>query len=234
MLARWPNTEVYDAKYVAYSPKPIDVSTHETSTSPVPKLTHGTGCRAAAPYRTVNPTPTDSTAAAISHLTRNDSTASTPCTSPVSSGAKRTIATAATTHTPITAPSASERGSSSRSPRRRWYPYTWSSAPIATRVAADSSQSVTPSPIVSHQSCFWLSTCLTVSSTSLNATSEACFLNSGATSLFQTSSRWRKPSTASRKSRNGTSAKTTRNAIALAKVARPCCRKAPTTSLVSA
>ena len=50
------------------------------------------------------------------------------------------------------------------------------------RVAADSSQSVRASPIVSHQSCFWLSTWLTVSSTSLKAASEAFFWSSGATS----------------------------------------------------
>ena len=87
---------------------------------------------------------------------------------------------------------------------------------------------------MSHQSCFWLSTCLTVSSISLKATSEAFFLSSGATSLLQTSSRSRNPISASRKRRNGTSASTTRKAIALAKFARSFSRNARSPSLVSA
>jgi hypothetical protein len=43
---------------------------------------------------------------------------------------------------------------------------------MVMRVAAESSQSVSPRPMVSHQNCFWRRTCLTVSSISLKATSE--------------------------------------------------------------
>ena len=109
-----------------------------------------------------------------------------------------------------------------------------SSAVIVTRVIAESSHTVSTRPTVSHHTCFWLSTCRTVSSTSLKAASDAFCSTSGATSSFHTSWRSKNPSSERRKRRNGISASISRNAIAPAKFARPFRRKLLTTSLVSA